>query len=319
MRRFFAVFLIFVLLITAGCGEQSSTVSQPTEADEPVSSTGPDRGEIAIVFTGGLNGEYAQDAVQGKIGYAVATAYHNMLKGTFEYTVFIDGGASLRASDSDKLWDIVDSCGYEIRVVGDLELADGVQALLRRAGDLKDCVYLSCNLVDPQRNALVFDPYTLVDAGDIQIGFVGVTDPSSLSAADASEYTLLGQNDPQELYDAVQKAVDDAANAGAEYVIVVGNLGTDPGDSPLTTVEVIANITDFHAWLDCGSGAVLDGAEVTDKDDFPIPVCAPGSGFRYVGRIILNLNDGTVEMELLTDLDEEDRTVKKLVDALAES
>ena len=123
-------------------------------------------------------------------------------------------------------------------------------------------------------------------------------------------------NDAQLLRDTVQQAVDAAADAGAEYVIVVGNLGTDPDDSPCTTAEAIAGITGFSAWLDCGSGAVLDGDTVTDKDDFEIPICAPGADFGYVGQIRLDLNTGAVQVKLVTEIENEDRTIRNLIQKL---
>lgn len=312
-------FLITVLLLffLTACDREASVVLMPTEPEKTEGITA-DLGEVVILFTGGLEGEFARDTAQGALGYAALKAYADGLKEEDKQVILIDGGCALDVPGKDGLWDIVDACGYDLRIPGIVELASGVDALVDRSGDLRNGSYISCNLINLSDQTTVFEPYALVELDGIQVGVVGVTDPGALSSRESEKYGLLGSDDEQALYEAVQKAVDDAADAGASYVIVAGNLGTAVGDSPYTTVEVISGITGMAAWLDCGSGSVLDGDTVTDKDDFEIPVCAPGYGFRYVGQVVLNLNDGTADVKLITELTEEDRTVQTLIDELKE-
>lgn len=312
MKRIWILLLAALLCLSmAGCGGDGDEVLVPTESEE-TETAAQDLGELVILFTGGLENEYARDEALGTVGYGALAAYADVLKDENTNVILIDGGASVAANGPDGLWEIVDACGFDLRVPGEEELSTGVRTLTDRAEELKDCTYISCNLLDSGGNS-VFEPYALVEAGDVKVGFVGVTQPNAL---EEDGYSLLGADDGQLLYDAVQGAIDAAADAGAEYVVVVGNLGTAPEDSPWTTAEVIANITGLSAWLDCGSGAVLDGDVVADKDDFEIPLCAPGSGFRYVGLVRLDLNDGSASVELLTEFTEEDRTVINLIQDL---
>lgn len=315
MKRFLLLLLAaLMILAVTGCDGDEPVISLPTEPDAPTEITA-DLGEVTFLFTGGLEGVYARDDVQGAVGYAALAAYADSLCEDGQ-VILIDGGASVDPQGSDRLWEIVDNCDYDIRVPGATEFASGVENLLDRTHDVKDCVFISCNLMNLSTHSTVFRPYVVIDLGEIKVGFVGVTKPGVLPDMDAQNYSILGLDDKQSLYDAVQRAVDDAEDAGADYVVVVGNLGTAPDDSPCTTVEVISNITGMVAWLDCGSGAVLDGDIVTDKDDFEIPICAPGSAFRYVGQIVLDLNDGTALVNLLTEFVEEDRAVSTLINEL---
>lgn len=312
MKRILTMLLAVLLCVfMAACNSEPGEAWVPTEPDE-TEAPAADFGELVILFTGGLEGAYARHDAQGTVGYGALAAYVDALEEDAT-VILIDGGHSVAPGCVDELWQIVDACGYDLRVPGELELSNGVRKLVNRAEDLKDCTYISCNLMDLTRNTTVFEPYVIVDVDSVQVGFVGVTRPQALSEDD---YGLLGTGAGQELYDVVQQAIDDAADAGAEYVVVVGNLGTDPADSPWTTAEVIANITGMAAWLDCGSGAVLDGDTVADKDDFEIPVCAPGYGFRYVGQVILDLNDGSASADLLTEFDEEDRSIRNMIQDL---
>ena len=100
-------------------------------------------------------------------------------------------------------------------------------------------------------------------------------------------------------------------------MIAVGDLGTDPMNTPWTCAEVIANSTGLTAFLDAG-GSVLKGKTVTDLDNYEIPVCGVGSEFNYVGEITLDLNDGSVKVELVTELEDENTAVAKAAADLAE-
>ena len=316
MRRIIVLLLAAVICVSfAGCGSDSGEVFFPTEPEE-TKGTPPDRGEMVILFTGGLEGVYAREETQGILGYAALAAYDDQLAEEDHKLILVDGGHSVASNADDGLWDIVDSCSYDLRVPGALEPSTGVQRLVNRADDLKTGTYVSCNLMDLKGDTTVFDPYVILEVGEVKVGFVGVTQPQSLKPMDRNRYALIGEENGQALYDVVQQAVDDAANAGAEFVIVVSNLGTDPEDTPCTAAEVMANTTGFCVWLDSGSDSVLDGDTVTDKDDFEIPVCAPGSRFYYLGQITLNLNDGTAKVELVTDLEEENRTVYNMIQKL---
>ena len=319
MKRWCAYILIVALLLgLCACGEETAPTTQSYEPEtEPTAAS--EFGQLMILFTGDLQGVAARDPDLGHVGYAAAVEYFQTHADDYVTAVLVDGGNSVSARD-DEIWNVVEACGYDIRVPGAPELEAGVSKFLRRAGDLEDCIYLSCNLMDMTKGEPVLDAYVIVEAGGVKIGFVGVTAPVAFGASDAMKYEVLGDSDPEQLYDAVQKAVDDAAADGADYVIVVGNLGTDPADSPCTTVEVIANITGLVAWLDCGSGAVLEGNTIQDKDDLPVTLCAPGSSFRYVGYLRVDLNTGAVKAELISGLTEENRTVlKKVAKLLGES
>lgn len=314
MKKTWMLLLAVVLLLgLIGCGTED-TAPQTTAQPDPTDKTAVDLGELVVLYTSDLNGIYAREEARGRIGYSALAAYAAELEDAGHTVVLIDGGDAFEGGSVD-LMEIADTAGYDIRVPGELELAQGVGTLLNTAEDA-GAVYICCNLIDQTTGDPVFEPYTMVMVGDVQVAFVGITTPA---AEVDGNYDLCGGADPQAFYDRVQQAVDGAADAGADYVIAVGHLGTDMADSPWTSVEIIANTTGLAAFLDGHSGAVLEGYAVTDKDDFEIPVCAVGSEFCYVGRVNLYLNDGTVNMVLLNALDGENSKVQKLVDELTEA
>ena len=88
----------------------------------------------------------------------------------------------------------------------------------------------------------------------VKVAFVGVCTPETFTKStptyfqDANGNYIYGfceGNNGADLYNAVQKAIDAAKAAGADYVIGLGHLGIDEQSSPWMSKEVIANTTGF--------------------------------------------------------------------------
>ena len=312
LRNLLMLLLALCLLLAACGGDAPAPVyTDPTEETRPAA----DHGEVTVLFTGDVQNIFAYHKNQGEIGYAALAAYRDALEDDGYRVILVDGGNAMDNRDAGALREgktlaeLIGSVGYDVRVVGETELSYGISAFRKLTERVKDCAWLSSNLLDPE-GELPFASYALVDCGGIQVGFVGITAPGALGDGAAP--------DKAAFYAGVQDAIDAASDAGAAYVIAVGNLGTDPDRSPYTSAEVIANTTGLSAFLDCGSGAVLEGETVRDLDNYEIPVCAPGSSFRYVGAVTLNLNDGTAEVELLTGLEDQDKQIARAAAELTE-
>lgn len=317
MRNLLIVALTMCLLL-AGCGGEESTpvYTVPTEETEAVQ----DFGELTILFTGDLQNVFARNEPRGEIGYAALAAYRDTLEDEGKTVLLIDGGGAISnegagaVRNGKTMMELIASVGYDIRVVGRSELSFGVKAFQSLSGKLEECTYLSYNLVDAAGTP-VFEPYVTVECGDVTVGFVGITSPHAADTLADDDYGFCQGTSKDDFFAAIQDAIDAASDAGAEYVIAVGSLGTDPLDSPWTSAEIIANTTGLSAFLDCGG--VLEGETVKDLDNYEIPVCSPGGEFNYVGMITMDLNDGTVDVELLTELEDEDSRITKSAEDLA--
>lgn len=312
-----AVLAACLLLSACGTEEPAPVYDTPTEESRTVR----DFGKLTILFTADLNNVFAQDTVQGSIGYAALAEYRDQLEDAGHTVVLIDGGDAFSnegaglIKDGKTLADLIGAVEYDIRVPGEGEFSFGKDRFLSLSDHMADCTYISCNWMD-STGAAVLDSYVIVECGSIKIGFVGITTPYAADALASDGFDFCQGSRRQDFYDAIQDAIDEASDAGADYVIAVGHLGTDPMDTPWTSAEVIANTTGLTAFLDSHSGAVLEGNTVKDLDNYEIPVCAVGSDFWYVGQITLDLNDGTVEVELLTDLKDQDKTVLQQTEKL---
>ena len=100
------------------------------------------------------------------------------------------------------------------------------KAVIREA----DFPYVSCNWVDLRTGFNVLPSVKFFFVGGRKIAFVGVTTPETFTKStpayfmnDAQTkyiYDILGGEDGQKLYDAVQKAIDKAEFWGADTIMV---------------------------------------------------------------------------------------------------
>ena len=118
----------------------------------------------------------------------------------------------------------------------------------------------------------MFEPYVIKEAAGKKIAFVGVTTPETLTSStpkyfqdDQGNYIYgFFQDDTGEgVYQAVQKAVDDARAEGADYVVVMGHLGYYEVSSPWNYADIIANTNGIDVLLD---GHSHDSEQVVMKN-----------------------------------------------------
>lgn len=111
--------------------------------------------------------------------------------------------------------------------------------------------YLSCNF-HHERNGipgyLVLNNYHLLERNRKMLAFIGIITPETLTSTTLVYfqdedghyiYGLMDNEDGSALYTAVQKAINQAAAAGTDYIITLGDLGVDFSSSPWTNREVI--------------------------------------------------------------------------------
>ena len=327
----FIVLVVFCFSFVACNQNEVVHVDETTIPVTTVSDTTDSH--LIVLFTNDTHAAYQRDDEQGQLGYAALAAYANALEQEGKTVVLIDGGDAIQGeavatlSKGAYIVDLMNDAGYLMSVPGNHEFDFGMDVFLDLAENQADYSYVSCNFVDLKTGNTVFEPYILKSFGSKLVAFVGISTPETYTKStpeyfkDESGGYIYGfceGDDGQELYDRVQKAIDDAVKEGADYVIGVGHLGTDPSSTPWTSVEVIANTTGFAAFLDAHSHSLIDGKTVKDKDDNDVVLCSAGSKFTAVGEITLDLNTGIASAKLITELKEDDEDVLELTQEITE-
>lgn len=329
MKKIIALLFIAILIFT-GCSNNNQVIE--TTVIETTDSV-VNESELVVLFTNDIHAVYQRDDDQGQLGFAALASYADSLMDSGKQVVLIDGGDAIQGeavatlSKGSYIVDMMNETGYLMSVPGNHEFDFGMDVFLELANKHAEYSYVSCNFLNLKTGETVFPPYILKDFGGSLVAFVGVSTPETYTKSTPTYfqnydgnyiYGFCEGNDGQELYDRVQKAIDDAVKEGADYVIGVGHLGTDPTSSPWTSVELIANTTGFSAFLDGHSHSLIEGQYVKDKDDNDVVLCSTGSKFNAVAEITLDLNSGITEAKLITDIKEDDEEVLELANDITE-
>lgn len=157
-------------------------------------------------------------------GYADLAAYRTKLEAEGYTTLLVDAGDSVQGdvigtlSDGSFPLQIMNEVGYDIAVPGNHEFDYGMDNFF----SLKDSAefpYISANFVDLTSGDTVIDSYKIIDADGVKIGFVGISTPETITKStpaffknDNGDYIygFCSGNNGEELYNAVQSAVDSA-------------------------------------------------------------------------------------------------------------
>ena len=280
--------------------------------------------DIVILYTNDVH-----CAAEDNIGYAGLASYKaDMLKAT-DYVSLVDAGDSLQGgvlgtlSRGSYITDIMNELDYDVAVPGNHEFDYGMENFLTIAKNLS-CGYLSCNFIDLKTKAPVFDSYKIISYGDTKVAYIGIDTPESISKStptyfqDASGnyiYGFCSGNNGQELYTAVQKAVDAAILDGANYVIAVGHCGIEEQSAPWRSTDIIKNVTGLTAFIDGHSHSTIAEQGVTDKDGKKVVLTSSGTKLSSIGKLSIK-TDGSVSSELISNYEVKDAAVKSFIGSL---
>ena len=258
-------------------------------------------------------------AVDDNIGYAGLAAYKKQMEEQYNYVALVDAGDAIQGatigslSKGTYLRDILNEMGYDVLVPGNHEFDYGMDQFLNEIAAKSNTKYVSCNFVD-KANKPVFDAYTMKTYGDKKVAFVGITTPETFTKSTPAYfqdkdgnyiYGFCEGNNGQDLYKAVQNAIDSAKTAGANYVIAVGHLGDDPTSTPWTSSEVIANTTGLTAFID-GHDHADAPKIVKDKSGKYVQKISTGEKLNNIGKVVIT-EKGDISV---TNISKEEATAK---------
>ncbi len=322
MKRICKLLFSFALVLALACGLLQGGVTALAWTF--------DQGKIVILYTNdthnSVNQVKGQDGTVTNIGYAGVAAYKDKMEKKYDENnvTLVDAGDAVQGdaigtlSQGQYLVDIMNQVGYDIFVPGNHEFdygMDRMQELMKKL----DAKVVSSNFSDLRTKKLVYNPYTMVTYGEgidaKKVAFIGVTTPEAFTKStpayfqDAKGKFIYGFKEGkngQELYDAVQKAVNDAKKKGAHYVIAIGHLGTDEQSSPWRSTDVIKNTTGIDAFIDGHSHTTVESEAVQDKDGNDVVLTQTGTKLGSIGRLVISVEDGSITTSLIKGYSKQD-------------
>ena len=271
-------------------------------ADGDDAKAAPEKnGEVYVLFTSDVH-----CGVDQGFGYAGLAQIRDMLEAQGFTVVLADDGDAIQGEPigmltrGEAVITLMNKMGYDVAIPGNHEFDYGMERFLELA-DLAEFPYISCNFT--YLDTLVFEPYTIIEAAGLKIGFVGVTTPETVTTStpatfmnDAGEtvYGFARDTSGEAVYAAVQSAVDAARAEGADLVYVMGHLGMAADCAPWTYADVIEHTGGIDVFLD-GHSHDTQQVVMKDADGQAVTRCAVGTKLACIGYSHISAEGAVLE------------------------
>lgn len=268
--------------------------------------------EIIILYT--ANVDCAGD--EG-ITYSGISAYKKEKMQEYKCVELVDAGNYLSGrllgtiSNGSYAVDIMGNAGYDVATIGSKDFYYPVYRLLSLHGSMKFSL-VSCNFCNSEDGDSVFDGFVIRQADDKKIAYVGVTSPDTFNIRTSAQFSDedgniqygFCQDDNDLFYQKVQQAVDSAREDGADYVIVLSNLGMSCSNKKFNVYELISKTTGIDVVIDGGNNNVIEQEMVADKQSHKVLLTMPGENLQQIGE--LHITDDGISAVMVSEYKKKD-------------
>ena len=287
MKKFLAFLLALTMLLGVGAlAEENAPLFQQ---------------DVMILFTSDVH-----CGIESNFGYAGLAMVRDAYKNAGYHVLLVDNGDSIQGEPVGTMTTgeanikLMNAVGYDIATMGNHEFDYGMDRFFELS-KMANFPYISCNF--NKGGELQFAPYVIKEFDGVKIAFVGITTPKTLTSSTPKYfqdengnfiYGFFEDETGEGLYNAVQKAVDDARAEGASIVIAMAHLGNEAECSPYTYEDVIANTTGINALLD-GHSHDTDHVEMRNKARETVLRQGCGTKLEGVGYLKIAAKNGAMK------------------------
>lgn len=257
-------------------------------------------------------------------GYSKFAAMKKELQECYDYVGVVSGGDYIQGnslgviSKGEYIINLMNLVGYDAVALGNHEF-DYKLERLDKLVNMMDTEPVCCNFQKVGEDTTCFEPYSIVSYGDVDIAYIGITTPSTISSSSPTQFKDENGNyiytfNSTDLYDVVQSNIDSAQAQGADYIIALSHIGyaEDEVYGDMEDVEtLIRNTSGFDVVLDAHSHTVIESLTIQDKGGNDVLLSSTGTKFEYIGK--LTISDENLETQLIKT--EEYKSTDPTVDA----
>ncbi len=243
-------------------------------------------------------------------GYSKLSAMKKELQETHSYVGVVSGGDFIQGnslgviSKGEYIINLMNLVGYDAVTLGNHEFDYKLERLAELV-DMMDTKPVCCNFQKTGEDTTCYEPYSIVSYGDVDVAYIGITTPSTISSSAPAQFKDENGNyiytfHSTDLYDVVQENIESAQADGADYIIALSHIGyaEDELYGELEDVEsLIRNTSGFDVVLDAHSHSVIESRTITDKDGNEVLLSSTGTKFEYIGK--LTISEENFETELI--------------------
>ncbi len=215
----------------------------------------------------------------------------------------IQGEAVATLTKGGSVVDIMNKVGYDYATLGNHEFDYEVPRILEIAESEAQYEYLCANFYDILADKTAFAPYAIKGINGIKIAFVGISTPETYSKSTPTYFQDENGNYiysfmEDDLYSAVQSAVDSALADGADYVIAIGHLGISDVTNGYRSSDVVANTVGIDVFIDGHAHEVISGDVYKNKNGGEVIITSTGTKLENIGKLTI-LKSGEIKTELV--------------------
>ena len=272
MRKVLALLLSVVMTLTLLVSSAWADEPKPLDGKTVILHTNDVHGSIELYAkVAAMKGDYEAQGAQVILAdagdYSQGTVYVSVNKGKDAVTM-------------------MNAAGYDVATIGNHEFDYGY-AQLKSNLDSAAFKVVCANVL--QDGSPVFDAYTMINKGGVQVAFVGLETPEAQTKANPALIQGLTFLAGDEMYAAVQTQVDAARTAGADIVIVLTHLGVDSSSEPNTSYDLYKKVHDIDFIIDGHSHTVMT------KGPEGEPIQSTGTALNNIG--VITIDNATKKIE----------------------
>ena len=319
-KRFLSILLCLSMLLSLLTFASCSNQNDPSDN----SGTNPPAAEtesIAIL--------YENDVHCVVDGYSKLAAMKSELKGVYDHVGvvssgdFAQGGTLGAVSKGEYIVNLMNKVGYDAIALGNHEF-DYQLEQLARLNNLSNTKFLSCNFTKIGEDKPCFDSYTIVSYGDVEIAYIGITTPHTISSSVPPQFKdengeLLYSFGESQLCSIVQDNIDEALEAGADYVIALSHIGYDKSGKLFDITDIIENTDGLDVVLDAHAHVVIEEEILKDKSGDDVLLSSTGMKFEYIGKLTITEDGLNTELVETATYEKTDATVDAYLSEIYES
>ena len=299
MKRLILLFTIFLITSCFPSTDKTKRFLQSEKSND-----------IVILHTNDVH-----CGVQDSIGYDGLMLYKKQLLQKHNNVILVDAGDHIQGgtigqiTSGEAIIDIMNELEYDVVTLGNHEFDYGIEQLENIKNKL-NCEYISSNYCYKKNKESIYPPYKIIEKSGKKIGFIGVATPETLTKSylitlldDKGEliYDFLTENHNQELYERVQKHIDELQEKKVDYIIILAHMGKG-GDSleEDTSIELLKNLKNVNALID-GHTHLIYSEKTPDKNNNNVILVQTGTKLTNIGVLTIHEN-GTLSHENIDEV-----------------
>ena len=272
----------------------------------------------AVAFATSSEGDiivlYTYDVHCAIDDYAILAAYRAEKIAEGNTVITVDAGDAIQGevigslTQGEVIVEIMNAVGYDYAVPGNHEYDYGMETFLDIAENKAQYEYISSNFCNLTSNECVFEPYAIKDVNGVQIAFVGITTPETITKSTPEFFkdengnfiygfpVYPGGMTNEDLYENVQQSVDEAIADGADIVVAIGHTGILETSDGWKSTDIIANTDGIDYYIDAHSHETIESVSYKNANNEDVIITSTGTKFANFGVLTISGNDADFKL-----------------------